>query len=79
VIASVTFDVELTDLEARALRLVLAGRSNGDIAQHLHVTKVVLEHVFYEMHLASALNLIDATRDQRVTWEFQNEVKAKAG
>jgi hypothetical protein len=74
-IASLTFDVELTPLEARGVRMVIEGRTDGEIARALQITVERVKEMFYNMRLATSLSLIDATRDRRVTWTFESERK----
>lgn len=69
-LADVTFSVELTRREIEAVRLVIRGASNEQIAEELGVPIHLLEKNFRELHLDGELNLIDATRAGLVTWDF---------
>lgn len=69
-LADATFSVELNRKEIEALRCVIRGLSNEQIAEELGIPIHILELNFREMHTEGELNLIEATRAGLVTWNF---------
>ena len=79
VLADVTFTVELSDEEASALRWVLKGRTDLQIAGYLHVSPVWLKKSLDGLRLENTLNLVEATRGGFVSWVLHEPSAAKTG
>ena len=73
VLASVTFDVELTEQEARALSMLQDGRTNGQIARSLVMSLDEMHEMLAGIKLEKPLDLVEQTRERRITWGFSNE------
>jgi hypothetical protein len=68
--ATVTFDVELTSKESRAVDLLQQGFSTGQAAVRMKISLDEVEDILRGIRLDKPLNLVDATRDRRVSWVF---------
>lgn len=76
-IAEVTFSIEISEEEARALGYVMDGRSDLEIAHLMRRAPLKVTSNFSEWNLN--LNLIQATRDGLVRWVVHREWKRETG
>lgn len=72
-LADVTFTIELSNDEATALRYVMEGKTDLQIASYMHVSPIKLKANFEGLHLENNLNLVDALRDKLVSILFHRE------
>jgi hypothetical protein len=70
--ATVTFDVELAPKEARALELLQRGNTTGKVARSMGMSLDKIEELLAGIKLDKPLDLVEATRDRRISWEFHN-------
>jgi membrane-bound lytic murein transglycosylase MltF len=72
-IADVTFTVDLNEVEAEIIKQVIKGKTDQEIQTLQIATLVVLRKMM--ANLVVELDLIEATRDDRLTWGFRESTQ----
>jgi hypothetical protein len=72
VTATVTFDVELTAKEARALDFLQRGSSTGRAATNMKMSLDAMQDLLAGIRFDKPFNLVEAVRERKVSLEFHD-------